>query len=69
MCRTSKQRILCITWVLKHSHVRTVMPVSSQLSKEQILPLNDLLRLVFESHWGKKCQFKFAGENENKSVM
>lgn len=69
LCRTSKQCVLCISQVSKHSRDRSIMLVSSQLRKEQILPLNDLLRLVFESHWKKKCQLQFAGENENKSVM
>lgn len=69
LCRTSKWCILCFGWVLKHSHAWSLMLVSRQLSKGQFLPLNDLLRLVFESHCKKKCQLKFAEENENKSVM
>lgn len=55
LCRTSKQCILCIGQVLKHSPVWSLTLVSSQLSKKQILPLNDVLRLVFEWHWGKNA--------------
>lgn len=55
LCRTSKQCILCIGQVLKHSPVWSLTLVSSQLSKKQILPLNDVLRLVFEWHRGKNA--------------
>lgn len=47
LCRTFKQCILCVDWVIKHSCVRSLMLASSQISQEQILPLNDLRRPVF----------------------
>lgn len=54
LCRTSTHCVLCVGWLLKHSPAWSFTLGSSQPSTEQILPLNDLLSLVFESHQGEE---------------